>query len=284
MAFLRDYPSFYRKRAASAPLGWPDHGGHMPAILRHISINADDVERARRFYAAVFGWSFQPWGPPGFYQIIGAGVGGGLQNRREIAPGARMLGVEATMAVDDPRATLAAIEAAGGRIVTQPVHIHTVGTLIWFEDTEGNIAGAMRYDAPDQPRPESEPGGPAPLRHFAINADDVQRAKRFYEAVFGWTFEPWRPPDFYIVRNAGRTFNGALQGRRELKPGARMLGFEASIGVPDINALVAAVEAGGGATAMRPVHIETVGTVCYFEDTEGNLLGACQYDPGTSFE
>jgi hypothetical protein len=41
---------------------------------------------------------------------------------------------------------------------------------------------------------------PATFRHFSINADDVQRAKGFYEAVFGWTFEPWGPPDFYLLR------------------------------------------------------------------------------------
>ena len=38
---------------------------------------------------------------------------------------------------------------------------------------------------------------PATLRHFAINADDVQRAKAFYEKVFGWAFNPWGPPNFY---------------------------------------------------------------------------------------
>lgn len=30
----------------------------------------------------------------------------------------------------------------------------------------------------------------ARFRHFAINADDVGRARDFYEAVFGWTFTP----------------------------------------------------------------------------------------------
>ena len=30
----------------------------------------DDVDRARRFYEAVFGWEFEPWGPPGFYLIL----------------------------------------------------------------------------------------------------------------------------------------------------------------------------------------------------------------------
>ena len=35
---------------------------------------------------------------------------------------------------------------------------------------------------------------PNDVAHFAIHADDCQRAKRFYEEVFGWTFEPWGPP------------------------------------------------------------------------------------------
>ena len=35
---------------------------------------------------------------------------------------------------------------------------------------------------------------------------------------------------------------------------------------------------------MHPVGIPTVGTVAYFEDTEGNLIGACQYEPGASFD
>jgi predicted enzyme related to lactoylglutathione lyase len=255
----------------------------MPADLRHFSINADDVERAREFYESVFGWTFEPWGPPDFYLIGGAGVGGGLQGRREIVPGQRMLGVEATMAVEDVAATGAAVQRAGGKVVLGPFHIETVGTLIYFEDTEGNIVGAMHYD-PRDPTPRPAPDATGVVRHFSINADDVSRAKGFYEAVFGWTFEAWGPPDFYIMRNAGASFNGALQARRELKPGARMIGFEMSIGVADIEALASAVEAAGGRMAMRPVKLQTVGTVGYFEDTEGNLIGACQYEPDATFD
>jgi len=121
---------------------------------------------------------------------------------------------------------------------------------------------------------------PARLRHFAINADDVQRAKGFYEAVFGWRFEPWGPPNFYQVRNAGEGLVGALQERRELKPGANMLGYEASMAVIDIKATVAAVEAAGGKIVMPPYRIAGVGELIYFEDTEGNLVGAMQYEPG----
>jgi len=28
-----------------------------------------------------------------------------------------------------------------------------------------------------------------PVAHFAINADDLPRARRFYENVFGWKFQ-----------------------------------------------------------------------------------------------
>jgi len=121
---------------------------------------------------------------------------------------------------------------------------------------------------------------PATLRHFAINADDVQRAKRFYEGVFGWTFDPWGPPDFYQIKNAGSGFLGALQGRRELEPGATMRGFEVTMGVENLAATIAAIEANGGKLVMPPFRIEGVGELVFFRDPEGNLVGAMQYDPG----
>lgn len=123
---------------------------------------------------------------------------------------------------------------------------------------------------------------PAILRHFCINADDVQRAKRFYEGAFGWTFEAWGPPNFYRIKNAGQGLVGALQERRELAPGVRMAGYEATLGVVDLRATIAAIEAGGGKILMPPCRIEGVGELIYFEDTEGNLAGAMQYDVGAS--
>ena len=119
----------------------------MTARLRHFAINADDVPRARRFYEEVFGWDFTPWGPPGFYQTRTAGDGhlGALQSRREVA-GQRMPGMELTFGVDDIQATIAAIEAGGGTILTPPFRIEGVGELIFFRDTEGNVAGAMQYE------------------------------------------------------------------------------------------------------------------------------------------
>ena len=119
----------------------------MPATLRHFAINADDPSRARAFYETVFGWTFAPWGPPDFYntETPTPGLFGAVQGRRSV-DGQPMPGIEVTFDVEDIGAAVAAIEAAGGRILMQPFHIEGVGRLAWFADTEGNIAGAMQYE------------------------------------------------------------------------------------------------------------------------------------------
>ena len=118
--------------------------------IRHFAINADDVERARAFYQRVFGWTFEAWGPPGFYRIhtgqgAGSGMFGALQERRALVEGVRTNAFECTVAVDDVDATAKAVVAQGGRILMDKATIAGVGDLIFFEDPEGNIAGAMQY-------------------------------------------------------------------------------------------------------------------------------------------
>jgi predicted enzyme related to lactoylglutathione lyase len=121
----------------------------MAAPLAHIAINADDPDASQRFYAAVFGWTFESWGPPGFSKIELGGsrpVLGALQQRRELVPGTKTVGLECTFAVDDADATARAVVANGGRLLMEKTTITGVGDLIFFEDPAGNALGAMRYD------------------------------------------------------------------------------------------------------------------------------------------
>jgi len=120
-----------------------------PGDVAHFAVNADDIDDARRFYAAVFGWRFEPWGPPDFFHILTAdgdqpGIIGALQRRRELG-GERMPGFEVTVAVDDVDQVAAAVRASGGRILMEKATIPGVGALIFFEDPAGNVVGAMRY-------------------------------------------------------------------------------------------------------------------------------------------
>jgi uncharacterized protein len=123
---------------------------------------------------------------------------------------------------------------------------------------------------------------PNDLDFFAINADDVPRARKFYETVFGWSFEPWGPPNFYLIDTSNEpTVKGALQERRELARGQKMIGFECTITVADIDKTLRTIEANGGRLAAPKFHIPTVGTVAYFFDTEGNVAGLRQPEKTT---
>jgi predicted enzyme related to lactoylglutathione lyase len=117
------------------------------------------------------------------------------------------------------------------------------------------------------------------LSFFAINADDVPRARKFYEAVFRWGFEPWGPPGFYLIAPGQEgAVGGALQERRELVRGQKMVGFECTIDIEDIDQTIRTIEANGGRLAAPKFHIPNVGTVAYFFDTEGNVAGIRQPD------
>lgn len=118
---------------------------------------------------------------------------------------------------------------------------------------------------------------PNDISHFAINADDCERAKKFYTDIFGWTFEAWGPPDFWLITTSPTGVRGALQKRREPVTGTGITGYECTIGVADINTAVAAIEQAGGKIVFPPFVIEHVGTVAQFTDTEGNKASVMQY-------
>jgi len=125
----------------------------MPANLASFAIHVDNVDRARAFYEAVFGWSFEPWGPPDFYLIhtgdaASPGVMGLMHARQAPRSGTGLNGIEPTFAVDDVDAIAERVAAHGGTIVMAKSVIPTVGALIRFRDPEDNEIGAMRYDTP----------------------------------------------------------------------------------------------------------------------------------------
>ena len=122
---------------------------------------------------------------------------------------------------------------------------------------------------------------PTHVAHFAINADDIDRAQRFYQRVFGWRFEAWGPPGFLLIETGTRDapgIRGALQQRRELIPGERMTGFECTIAVGDVDAAEQLVKANGGTIILPKTVIPTVGQLFFFRDPDGNVAGVMQYD------
>jgi predicted enzyme related to lactoylglutathione lyase len=111
----------------------------------HFDFSADDPERAAAFYSQVFGWSFQKWDGPMEYWMATTGNGepginGGLTRREEGKP----LQTVNTIGVDSIDESMAAIAAAGGKVVSPKHEIPGVGIFASAVDTEGNQFGIIQ--------------------------------------------------------------------------------------------------------------------------------------------
>jgi hypothetical protein len=123
---------------------------------------------------------------------------------------------------------------------------------------------------------------PNNIAHFAIQADDVARARRFYGEVFGWRFEAWGPPGFYRIQTGDESdpgIEGALYARSTPRIGNdAMVGYRCTISVDDLDAIAAAVAGHGATIRSAKSTIPGVGSLIEFEDPEGNIVCAMQYE------
>ncbi len=122
------------------------------------------------------------------------------------------------------------------------------------------------------------------IAHFEIFADDVERARRFYEQAFGWRFEVGGPPDFYHIITGPPVEHGISRGLIAKRRGSAAQGpinsFRCTISVTSIRDSVAAIEGAGGTLRSAVIDIPEVGKVVEFADTEGNIVCAMQYVAG----
>jgi predicted enzyme related to lactoylglutathione lyase len=122
------------------------------------------------------------------------------------------------------------------------------------------------------------------VAHFEIFASDVERARKFYERVFGWRFEVAGPPDFYLIVTGPETDPGITHGLIAKRSGPAAQGslnsFRCTVSVRSIADTSSAIEAAGGKLRSSVVAIPDVGKVIEFTDTEGNIACAMEYMPG----
>ena len=122
------------------------------------------------------------------------------------------------------------------------------------------------------------------VAHFEIFASDVERARRFYEQVFGWRFEVGGPPDFYLISTGPAVEHGISRGLIAKRQGPAAEGalnaFRCTISVSAIRETVEAIKGAGGTLRSAVIDIQGVGKVVEFSDTEGNIACAMQYEPG----
>ena len=101
--------------------------------IDYIEFSVADMAEAKQFYGDAFGWEFNEYGP-GYVGIKqGDGEAGGLRKVDAVAVGGPLV----VLYSGDLPATLAAVEAAGGRIV-QDIFEFPGGRRFQFLDPSDN--------------------------------------------------------------------------------------------------------------------------------------------------
>jgi len=117
----------------------------------HFEITADDMDRAERFYANVFGWSIRRWNGPTDHRLISMGasdtngISGGLTPRSS-GPACVPGGFVCTIEVTDLDEVERAVVKEGGQHFGHRRTLPSVGYLSYFSDTEGNLFAALQPD------------------------------------------------------------------------------------------------------------------------------------------
>lgn len=114
--------------------------------------------------------------------------------------------------------------------------------------------------------------------HFDLSAADPERAKKFYDQVFGWKFEKWSGPmDYWLISTGGDKqpgINGGLR-RRERGTPANTVN---TIDVPSVDEYSTKVGKSGGKVIAPRMAIPGVGHLVMCQDTEGTTFGIIQFD------
>lgn len=120
-----------------------------------------------------------------------------------------------------------------------------------------------------------------PVYTFDLPVDDMNRAKKFYEEVFGW--------EIATIPGSGGNYHSAITLPSDEKgepkvPGGINGGFYQrgthgltgtffEINVPSINIHLKKIEKAGGTTVLPKGPISNLGFFAVIKDTEGNIIG-----------
>jgi predicted enzyme related to lactoylglutathione lyase len=112
--------------------------------------------------------------------------------------------------------------------------------------------------------------------HIEVPADDLPRARAFYEGAFGWTFE--EPPGmsgYLLYRTPSGEFGGGMGVRGDSAPDA----IRNYLLVTSVEASLARATELGGRVVEGKQEIPGFGWFGVVADTEGNQVGIFEASP-----
>jgi uncharacterized protein len=197
---------------------------YIPGVPCWIDTTQPDPAAAAEFYGGLFGWELEdvmPSSAPIRYYMarLPGGDVGAVSSQAEGEP--RPATWNTFVRVDDADETAAKVRDAGGSVVMEPMDVGEWGRMAIFSDPEGAVFCVWQ---PKEHRGAAVVNEHGSLNFNNLNTRDVEGARSFYGAVFGWeilpvgSFSAWALPgygDFLERRTPGMRENMAGMGAPE---------------------------------------------------------------------
>ncbi len=109
------------------------------------------------------------------------------------------------------------------------------------------------------------------IEHFEIPADDLERAKKFYSEMFGWTYETWPGFDYMMIHTTNDRGDKGLCGGM-MKRVHPQQGITNYVAVSSLADYTAKVEKLGGKVLIARQDVPNAGAFAVIHDSEGNAI------------
>jgi uncharacterized protein len=248
----------------------PARDTYTPGAPCWMDLQTSDLDRARDFYGAVFGWTADD-ADPDFGNYVNfrkdSVLVAGLMRSDDQAPVSDVWSVY--LATDDAEKTVQLATAAGAQVIVPPMSVGDMGTMGFVVDPTGAAIGLWQPGTHRGFGIVAEPGAPA---WWELLTRDYAGALSFYRDVFGWrTHTVSDTDDFRYTAQLDADGEGWLAGIMDASdwlPEQIPPHWGVYVGVADTDATVAQVVELGGSVA-QPAQDTPFGRIAHVTDPMG---------------
>ena len=241
---------------------------YTPGTFSWVELLTSDAPGAKAFYEGVFGWEWDdvPLPEGGTYTLVlkdGKRVAGLHQPSPENAGPPAWLSY---VSVENADAAAARAGELGAGVLAGPFDVMDVGRMAVLQDPQGAVFAVWQAGRQAGAELVNDPGS---LTMNQLNAADVDAARDFYAALFGWRTETAsEDPPYWGIYNGDR-LNGGLM---PLPPGAGAPPhWLAYFTTADLDAAASRIPELGGKILVAPVAIPS-GRFLVASDPQGAVF------------
>lgn len=252
------------------------------ATFGWIDLSTDDLEGAKSFYSALFGWTAHdiPLPQGGVYtmmQLHGKDVAGMQQMQPQELESGHPPYWNSYLSVENLEASVQKAEAAGATIVAPPFDVMDSGRMAVLRDPADAFFSLWEAKSHIGAQLVNIPGT---LCWNELLTKDPEKAGAFYQEAFGWTVtkdedSPSSMP-YYTFSNRGRLASGMMQMAQDWGDMPPHWGIY--FAVDDCQAAVAKTRELGGHVIMPPTEIAEMGTFAVLQDPQSGWFNVIQME------